>query len=111
MDTCRDPAPCDVVPVTSRLFQADRILCDWAQAGLGVRSGVKEQVDTTQFRTNVLRLESRTLTEIAMTLADRFRQEGREAGLQEGRRNAVLLIQRALLGVLSARMGPVPVGL
>jgi hypothetical protein len=35
-----------LVPVTSRLFQADLILCDWAQAGLSVRSGVKGQSAT-----------------------------------------------------------------
>jgi mRNA interferase MazF len=39
---------CDlfVVPVTSRLFQSDLILCDWAQAGLNVQSGVKGQIAT-----------------------------------------------------------------
>ena len=37
-----------VVPVTSRLFQADLILCDWAQAGLNVQSGVKGQIATVE---------------------------------------------------------------
>jgi mRNA interferase MazF len=39
---------CDlfVVPVTSRLFQADLILCDWAQAGLNVQSGIEGQIAT-----------------------------------------------------------------
>ena len=35
-----------VVPVTSRLFQADLILCNWAQAGLNVQSGIKGQIAT-----------------------------------------------------------------
>jgi mRNA interferase MazF len=35
-----------VVPVTSRMFQTDLILRDWAQAGLNVQSGVKGQIAT-----------------------------------------------------------------
>ena len=35
-----------VVPVTSRMFQTDLILRDWAQAGLNVPSGVKGQIAT-----------------------------------------------------------------
>jgi mRNA interferase MazF len=35
-----------VVPVTSRMFQTDLILRDWAQAGLNVESGVKGQIAT-----------------------------------------------------------------
>jgi mRNA interferase MazF len=35
-----------VVAVTSRMFQTDLILRDWAQAGLNVQSGVKGQIAT-----------------------------------------------------------------
>ena len=35
-----------VAPVTSRMFQTDLILRDWAQAGLNVQSGVKGQIAT-----------------------------------------------------------------
>jgi mRNA interferase MazF len=37
-----------VVPVTSRLYQSDLILCGWAQAGLNVQSGVKGQIATVE---------------------------------------------------------------
>ena len=35
-----------VVPVTSRLFQADLVFEDWPQAGLNVPSGIKGQIAT-----------------------------------------------------------------
>ena len=35
-----------VVPVTSRLFQADLTLNDWSEAGLNVPSGIKGQIAT-----------------------------------------------------------------
>jgi mRNA-degrading endonuclease toxin of MazEF toxin-antitoxin module len=35
-----------VVPVTSRLFQADLQIVDWAVAGLNVPSGAKGQIST-----------------------------------------------------------------
>ena len=35
-----------VVPVTSRLLQADLLLQDWSQSGLNVPSGIKRQIAT-----------------------------------------------------------------
>ena len=35
-----------VVPVTSRLLQADLLLQDWSQSGLNVPSGIKGQIAT-----------------------------------------------------------------
>ena len=64
-------------------------------------------VDTEVFREKVIQQESKKLTELAMTLADRFRQEGR----QEGRQQEIASLQRALLEVLDVRFGLVPEGL
>jgi mRNA interferase MazF len=35
-----------VVPVTSRIFQCDLVLEDWAVSGLNVPSGIKGQIST-----------------------------------------------------------------
>ncbi len=61
-------------------------------------------VDTEVFRAKVVQQESRSLTELAMTLADRFRQEGRQEGEIHSR-------QQALFELLEVRFGAVPEGL
>jgi predicted transposase YdaD len=65
-------------------------------------------VDTEAFRAKVKQQESRHLAQLAMTLADRFRQEGHQEGLHEGE---VLSRRQALLEVLEVRFGSVPEGL
>jgi hypothetical protein len=62
------------------------------------------EVDNALFQAKVKQLESETLTNIAMTLADSFRQEGRQEGEIHTRR-------QALLDVLEARFGALPHGL
>jgi hypothetical protein len=57
-------------------------------------------VDTEVFRAKVVQQESKNLTELAMTLADRFRQEGE-----------IHSRQQALLELLEVRFGAVPEGL
>jgi predicted transposase YdaD len=61
-------------------------------------------VDTAVFRAKVVEQESKSLTELAMTLADRFRQEGRQEGEIQSR-------QQALFELLEVRFGVVPEGL
>jgi predicted transposase YdaD len=68
-------------------------------------------VDTGVFRAKVMEQESKSLTELAMTLADRFRQEGRQEGRMEGRQEGVTSLQKALVEVLDIRFGLVPEGL
>jgi predicted transposase/invertase (TIGR01784 family) len=68
-------------------------------------------VDKEAFKAKVASQRSRNLTILAMTLADRFRQEGHQEGRQEGLREGVLSLQRALLRVLEVRFGAVPEGL
>jgi hypothetical protein len=65
-------------------------------------------VDTAVFRAKVVEQESKSLTELAMTLADRFRQEGRQKGRQEGEIHSR---QQALFELLEVRFGSVPEGL
>ncbi len=61
-------------------------------------------VDTEAFRERVVAQQSKNLTELAMTLADRFRQEGHQEGEIHSRR-------QALLDVLEVRFDPIPEGL
>jgi hypothetical protein len=73
-------------------------------------------VDTEVFRAKVVKQESRSLTELAMTLADRFRQEGRQEGRMEGRQQGrqegeIQSRQQALFELLEVRFGAVPEGL
>ena len=68
-------------------------------------------VDTAVFRAKVEQQGSKSLTELAMTLADRFRQEGRQEGRMEGRQEGVTSLQKALFEVLDIRFGLVPEGL
>jgi hypothetical protein len=72
-------------------------------------------VDKEAFKEKVAGQRSKSLTTLAMTLADCFRQEGRQEGHQEGRqeglREGVLSLQRALLRVLEVRFGRLPDGL
>ncbi len=58
-------------------------------------------VDTEAFRERVVAQQSKNLTELAMTLADRFRQEGRQEGEIQSR-------QQSLLELLEARFGTLP---
>jgi len=68
-------------------------------------------VDTGVFRAKVVQQESKSLTELAMTLADRFRQEGRQEGREEGHQQEITSLQKALFEVLDVRFGLVPDGL
>jgi predicted transposase YdaD len=65
-------------------------------------------VDTGVFREKVIEQQSKSLTELAMTLADRFRQEGHQEGLHEGEIRAR---HQTLLEILEVRFGVVPEGL
>jgi predicted transposase YdaD len=52
------------------------------------------------------------LTELAMTLADRIRQEGHQEGHKEGRLEGETLSRRqSLLEILEVRFGTLPEGL
>jgi hypothetical protein len=69
-------------------------------------------VDTGVFQAKVVQQESKNLTELAMTLADRFRQEGRMEGRQQGRQEGEIHSrQQALFELLEVRFGAVPEGL
>jgi hypothetical protein len=73
-------------------------------------------VDTEAFRGKVKQQGSKHLTQLAMTLADRFRQEGHQEGRVEGRQEGlyegeVLSRRQALFEVLEVRFGSVPEGL
>jgi predicted transposase YdaD len=69
-------------------------------------------VDREVFRAKVLEQESKNLTELAMTLAERFRQEGHQEGRQAGRQEGEIHSRRqALLDVLEVRFAPIPEGL
>ena len=69
-------------------------------------------VDTEAFRGKVEQQEPKHLTQLAMTLADRFRQEGHQEGRVEGRQEGEIhSLHRALLEVLEVRFGSVPEGL
>ena len=72
-------------------------------------------VDTHAFQEKVKHQQSKHLTELAMTLADRFREEGlqkgRQEGRKEGRQEGVTSLQKALVEVLEVRFGFVPRGL
>jgi hypothetical protein len=76
-------------------------------------------VDRQGFDASVNQLHSKSLTELAMTLADRIREEGLqtglqtglETGLQKGRQEGIASLNRALLEVLEVRFGAVPAGL
>ena len=61
-------------------------------------------VDRESFKARVLSQDSAVLTSAAMTLAEQFRQEGRQEGEVHSRR-------QALFDVLEARFGEVPAGL
>jgi hypothetical protein len=69
-------------------------------------------IDTGLFREKVIQQQSHSLTEIAMTLADRFRQEGRMEGLREGhlegiQEGEIRSRHQTLLEVLEVRFGEV----
>ena len=64
-------------------------------------------VDRQGFDEKVKLQHSESLTKLAMTLADRIREEG----LQKGRQEGVASLYRALLEVLEVRFGSVPAGL
>jgi predicted transposase YdaD len=64
-------------------------------------------VDKGAFGAKVAQQRSKDLTKLAMTLAERFRQEGKEEGRQEG----VDFLLRMVLEVLEVRFGHVPDGL
>ena len=64
-------------------------------------------VDRRGFDEKVKLQHSESLTELAMTLADRIREEG----LQKGRQEGVASLHRALLEVLEVRFAPIPKGL
>jgi len=69
-------------------------------------------VDREVFRAKVVEQESKNLTELAMTLAERFRQEGHQEGRQAGRQEGEIHSRRqALLDVLEVRFAPIPEGL
>jgi hypothetical protein len=73
-------------------------------------------VDTGVFQEKVVQQESEKLTELAMTLADRIREEGLQkglqTGLQKGRQEGEIHSRRqALLDVLEVRFAPLPEGL
>ena len=68
-------------------------------------------VDRQGFDASVKQLHSKNLTELAMTLADRIREEGLETGLQKGRQEGIASLHRALLEVLEVRFGAAPAGL
>jgi len=65
-------------------------------------------VDRRGFDEKVKLQHSESLTELAMTLADRIREEGLQKGRQEGRQEGRM---EGLLEVLEVRFGPVPAGL
>ncbi len=65
-------------------------------------------VDRRGFDEKVNQLHSENLTELAMTLADSFREEGLQKGLQRGLQRGR---QEGLLEVLEVRFGLVPAGL
>jgi len=72
-------------------------------------SGVSERVPTENseqpvFRERLGEQQSKNLTELAKTLADRFRQEGRQEGEIHSR-------QQSLLELLEVRFGAIPGGL
>jgi hypothetical protein len=69
-------------------------------------------VDRQRFDENVNLQQSKDLTELAMTLADRIREEGLLKGRQEGRQEGEIHSRRlALLDVLEVRFASVPEGL
>jgi predicted transposase YdaD len=76
-------------------------------------------VDRQGFDASVKQLHSKNLTELAMTLADRIREEGLqtglqtglETGLQKGRQEGIASLHRVILEVLEVRFGAVPAGL
>lgn len=64
-------------------------------------------VDKEAFKARVSGLSSKSLTALAMTLAESLRQEGRQEGIQAGAHSLTL----ATLDVLELRFGAVPEGL
>jgi hypothetical protein len=68
-------------------------------------------VDRQGFDASVKQLHSKNLTELAMTLADRIREEGLETGLQKGRQEGIASLHRAILEVLEVRFESLPAGL
>jgi hypothetical protein len=73
-------------------------------------------VDRAAFQARVESQESKPLTELAMTLADRIRQEGHRQGLQEGHQEGrlegeTLSRRQSLLEILEVRFGTLPGGL
>ena len=69
-------------------------------------------VDRQGFDESVKLQHSKSLTELAMTLADRIREEGLQKGLQKGRQEGEIHSRRqALLDVLEVRFAPLPEGL
>jgi predicted transposase YdaD len=65
-------------------------------------------VDRAAFQARVESQDSRPLTELAMTLADRIRQEGHQEGRLEGE---TLSRRQSLLEILEVRFGTLPGGL
>jgi len=65
-------------------------------------------VDRQGFDESVKLQHSESLTELAMTLADRIREEGLQRGRQEGEIHSR---RQALLDVLEVRFAPIPEGL
>ena len=69
-------------------------------------------VDREAFKAKVFAQGSTTLTSAAMTLAEQFRQEGLQTGLEKGRQEGEIHSRRqALQDVLEVRFSPLPVGL
>jgi hypothetical protein len=69
-------------------------------------------VDRQGFDESVKLQHSKSLTELAMTLADRIREEGLQRGLQKGRQEGEIHSRRqALLDVLEVRFARIPEGL
>ena len=69
-------------------------------------------IDRDAFQARVALQQSRPLTELAMTLADRIRQEGHQEGHQEGRQKGRIEgHHEGVLEMLEIRFGAVPEGL
>jgi predicted transposase YdaD len=73
-------------------------------------------VDRQGFDEKVKLQHSESLTKLAMTLADRIREEGLQKGLQKGRQEGrqegeIHSRRQALLDVLELRFAPIPEGL
>jgi predicted transposase YdaD len=68
-------------------------------------------VDKKAFRAKVKELQSKSLITIAMTLAERFREEGREEARLESYKKLADRHLRLVLSVLESRFGSVPEGL